>query len=218
MTKPGVATLMAGLAGAALTVLLAGCGKDTPSDSLAAETVRKYADRDLHDGLVIAKFERENGWVDETSANRYNVRYNYQLQLAKPYAEVVLLNAKRLKGEEEQAAKTSGKGGFFDLGALQNGVEAMGQAMAVNQWIGNQGDAFAPRYRRFLAGCTPCAAWLSDEQLAEKERRARFAAFASSWGFFEDLGFKDEAVVGSGLPRQAWAAFMKTEKGWQAVQ
>lgn len=218
MTKRGLATLLAGTAGAALTVLLAGCGSDTPSDSLAAQTVRKYADRDLHDGLVIARFERENGWVDQASVNRYNVRYNYQLQLAKPYAEVVLLNAQQLMREQTQAAKKSGNGGFFDLGAMQNDLEAMGQTMAINQWIGNQGDGFTPRYRKFIAGCAPCAAWLSGQELPEKERRARFLVFASSWGFFEELGFKDEAAVGSGLPRQAWASFMKTEKGWQAVQ
>lgn len=194
-------------------MLLSACGEDKPGDKLAADTVHKIADREVHPGLAVTDFIRENGWIDNQTPNRYNVRFNYNLTLTQPYAEVVLNNAKAIEKERQQNSKTAGKG-LFDVNAMQNGLEAMQQSMAITQWINNQGENFRPRYEKMIGNCAPCNSFIYDPALSKNEQNARFQTYVSSWGFFEELGFKDDMAVGKKVARQAWSAFMKTEKGW----
>lgn len=203
--------------GCALAVLLSGCGEEKPSDKMAADTVHKVAEQDANFGIEIVDFVRENGWVDDQTPNRYKVRFNYNLELVKPYSEVVLDNAKKIRNEMAQNSKGSG-GGFFDVNAMQSGLETMQQSMAVDEWVRNQGENFKPRFEKFAANCTPCMAYMYDKDVSKAEQNLRFQSYISSWGFFEGIGIKDDAIIGSKIPRQAWSAFMKTEKGWLPVQ
>lgn len=198
-------------------VFLGGCGEDVPSDQLAAKTVRKYAEQVVYPGLEITNYVRDNGWVDEDAPNRYKVQYTFDLKLVQPFPVIVLDNAKLLAATREQDAPQKNTG-LFDVAAIQKNLEALQQEVAVNQWIEGQGESFMPRYKSLIKNCTPCIAFLFDQEVSPEARSARFNAFASSWGFFEDLGIEDEAQVGSSIPRSAWAAFMKTEKGWQPVE
>jgi hypothetical protein len=203
--------------GGALLVLLAGCGEDKPGDKLAADTVRLVANGVAHNGLEVVDFVRENGWADQQMPNRYTVKYTFNLKLVKPYAEVVLANARLLRDDIAGKDKAAGNG-LFDLNRLQGGVEAMQQSLVVNQWVNNQGDAFKPRYQQLIKGCAPCDAYLYEPNLAQAEQNLRFQTYLSSWMYFEELGIKDDAVRGTKVARWASSAFMKTEKGWMAVQ
>ena len=89
--------------------------------------------------------------------------------------------------------------------------------MAVNQWIHNQGDSFKSRRDAFLGNCSPCVAYWNSED-APKEADTRRELILSSWIYFEELGFKDDFKVGDSIPRNAWAFFSKTEKGWQPIR
>lgn len=201
----------------ALVVILSGCGEEKPSDKMAADTVHKVAEQDANFGIEIVDFVRENGWVDDQTPNRYKVRFNYNLELIKPYSEIVLDNAKKIRSEMAQNSKGS-SGGSFDVNAMQSSLEAMQQSIAVNQWVRNQGENFKPRFEKFVANCTPCTAYVYDKDVSKAEQNLRFQSYISSWGFFEEVGIKDDAVIGSKIPRQASSAFMKTEKGWLPVQ
>ena len=195
---------------------LSGCGDDKPSDKLASETIRKVAETDLSDGLEISNFTRENGWVDNEAPNRYKVRYAYNLRLAKPYGEVVLANAKLLKGELEENAKNE-SGELFDVNTLTNSLQTMQLGIAIKTWIQDQGDGFSKRRDAFLNTCAPCIAYWNSED-SPKEAALRRQTFITSWIFFEKLGFKDSFKVGDSVPRNAWAAFIKTEKGWKPTE
>lgn len=183
----------------ALAMLLVACGEDKPSEKIAADAVYKVAEQEAHLGLKVVNFVRENGWVDEQSPNRYKVRYNYNLELVKPYSEVVLENAKNIRKN------------------LTN-LEALQLSWSINGWDKNQGDGFMQRYEKFVNSCVACTAYLLDQEISEHERKIRFGSYFSSWEFFEELGFKDDAAIGSKISRQAWSAFMKTENGWLPVQ
>ncbi len=196
--------------------LLSACGEDKPSDKVASDTVYKFAEQNLLEGLEIVDFVRENGWVDEQTPNRYKVRFNYNLKLVKPYPEVVLVNAKKIKNHFDVNIKKSGKG-LFDINSMKSNLETMQLSTSVNQWIQNQGDNFKPRYEKFLGDCASCIAYWNSED-APKEVNLRRQSYMSSWAHFEDLGFKDDAAIGTKIPRYAWAAFVKTEKGWQPVE
>lgn len=202
------------LPGCALVLLLSACGDDKPSDQLAADTIHKIADQEAYTGLAVVDFVRENGWVDDQATNRYKVRYNYNLKLVKPYAEVVLSNAQILRSDIEKKAKASGKG-EFDVNAMQSGLVSLQLTMVTEQWINNQGDNFQPRFQKFVGACKPCGAYIYDPGASHEEQLLRFRTFLSSWVYFEELGFKDDHVVGDKIARQAWSSFMKTEKGWQ---
>ncbi|MCU4119741.1 hypothetical protein [Variovorax sp. N23] len=193
--------------------LLVACGEDRPSDRLASDTIRKIAERDARFGLEVADFSRENGWVDNQAPNRYTIRYNYSLRLTTPYPEIVLANAKKLLSEVELRKKQA-VGGFLGMNALSNTLESVQQAANVNDWIESQGDDFKPRYLKMMENCAACVVYLNDNGLSKNEESVRFTTFFSSWEFFDELGFKDDAKIGNGIPRQAWSSFMKTEKGW----
>lgn len=49
------------------------------------------------------------------------------------------------------------------------------------------------------------------------EAKDRRMSFIAAWIAMEQYGFKDSAKVGDAVPRQAWAFFSKTEKGWQVA-
>ncbi|KVW86364.1 hypothetical protein [Burkholderia ubonensis] len=196
------------------SLALAGCD-DKPSDKVTSEVIRKIADNDSTEGLEVTNFERTNGQVDPNSANLYKVTYSYNLKLTKPYAETVLANAKLYQKDKAANAKRE-TGAFFDATALQNGVDNMQQSMLVNQWVTDQGDGFKVRRDALLNPCAPCIAWWNSEE-APAEAKDRRMAFITAWIAMEQYGFKDSAKIGDTVPRQAWAYFSKTEKGWQAA-
>ncbi|MFM0050687.1 hypothetical protein [Caballeronia grimmiae] len=196
------------------TLALAGCD-DKPSDKLSSEVIRKIADNDSTEGLEVTNFERANGQVDQNSANLYKVTYSYNLRLTQPYAETVLANAKLYQKDKATNAKRE-TGAFFDATALENSVNNMQQSMLVNQWIANQDDGFKARRDALLDPCAPCIAWWNSEE-APAEAKDRRMSFIAAWIAMEQYGFKDSAKVGDAVPRQAWAFFSKTEKGWQAA-
>ena len=211
LNKIGLAILFS-----AVTFALSGCLDDKPSDKIASETIRKIADSDLDEGLEIANFKRRNGQVDPDSANRYTVTYSYDVRLVKPLAEVVLAFAKDMSKEFESSVKKQ-TGAFIDPTKLQNDVNEMQIAMAVNQWIKKQGDTIKQRRDTLLANCSQCIDYLHNRDLPEKELKKRHFFFVGSWIYFEDFGFKDSAKVGDSVPRIASASFSKTEKGWQPI-
>lgn len=199
-----------------LVVILPGCGDDKPSDKLASETVRKVAENDCSTGLEVADFTRDNGWVDTETPNRYKVQYKYNLRLKKPYAEAVLAGAKEMQKEMAADSKKASSN-LFDINAMQNGLQTMQLAMAANKWIQDQGDGFAKRRDSFVGACGSCVEYWNSKD-APDEAKIRRQTFIASWAYLENYGFKDEAKIGDGVPRSAWAAFTKTENGWQPVQ
>lgn len=204
------------LAIATLSILLSACGDDKPGEKLASTKIRQIAESEKLEGLEIADFVRDNGWIDDQTPNRYNARYKYNLKLIKPYQEVVLDNAKSYKAEIEDNAKKTGNYLFY-TNAMQTSLATMHLSMTVDQWIGNQGKDFKLRLEKFLINCESCIDYWNAED-ASNEQNLRRETYIASWMHFEELGFKDDAVVGSKVPRQAWAAFMKTEKGWLPVE
>lgn len=199
----------------AVVVTLSGCLDDKPSDKLASETIRQVANNDQSEGLEIVNFQRSNGQVDPDSANRYKVTYSYDLRLEKPFAEVVLANAKVLQTSWAANAKRE-TGAFFDATKLENNLTDMQVNMAVNQWVKNQGESFKTRRDTLLGDCSSCVAYWNSKDVPN-EAQARRLALLSSWIYFEELGFKDSSKVGDSIPRRAWAFFSKTEKGWQPI-
>jgi hypothetical protein len=201
--KPVLASLLL-----CTTVLLQGCDQKTPGDALASKTVRVYAERDLHDGLVIEDFKRQNGWEDTSQINTYNVRYSYNLKLSKSMAEATLGLAKEAVAEINASKKNPG---FMGINQLQ---VSMGLSLAASEWINAQ-EGFAARRDAFLSDCRACIDFWNQEGEPDMVK-ARRNAFVYAWSEMEKLGFKDAAKVGDKVPREAWAAFMKTEKGWMA--
>lgn len=200
----------------AASLLLTACNKeDVPSDKLTSETIMKVAERDTMEGLKVADFRRDNGWQDTESPNRYIVRYAYNLELTQPLPEVVLAAAKDLMVE---VSKAEANPGFMGIN-LTNQVLSL--AMNASDWTRSQGDAFVARRDAFLKDCAPCLEYWNTSQgpsvskeLIDTHRHAYLVA----WKHVEDLGFADSANVGDRVGRTAWAAFMKTEKGWAAIE
>ena len=193
-----------------------GCGEDRPNDKITSEKIREIAEADVHDGLELVDFRRDNGWVDEKLPNRYKVQYAYNLRLIKPYAETILGNAQVFQRElasEKQKAGT----GFFDANAMENRLTALQLNVATTKWIQDQSGEFPKRRDFFLATCPNCIAYWNSED-NPSEAAARRLAFIATWILFESYGFKDDAKIGDTVSRVAWAMFTKSEKGWQPVQ
>jgi len=196
------------------TMALASCD-NKPSDSIAAPVIRKVAEENKLKGLEVVNFERANGQIDPNSANLYKVTYSYDLKLTKPVAEVVLANAKFYQEELAANAKRE-TGQFFDPTALENNLTLMQLSMNANQWLTNQDGGFKARWDVLMNTCAYCVTWLDSEDMPG-EAKNRKMLFLTAWAEIERYGFKDTATPGDTVPRQAWAFFSKTEKGWQAV-
>lgn len=190
--------------------VLSGCGRDGPGDKLSAEVVRPVAEVHVK-GIEVADFKRDNGWVDTQAPNRYIVQYKYNLKLAQPAPEVVLGLAKEIKAEFDESQKNPG---FMGVAALQASLDLHAGA---GEWIHAQGDEFAARRDSFLKNCAKCVDYWNAAD-AESEAGVRRDAFVTAWERLENLGFSDTAGVGDKVARTAWAAFMKTEKGWVAAR
>lgn len=190
-------------------VFLSACSDDKPSEEMAAKTVRPFAEQNLLPGMEITDYKRDNGWIDTDAPNRYKVQYVFNYALKKPLAEVVLEFAKQLQDEVQQKKKTNA--GFM-------GIEARGAEMAITmaatEFIKKQGDNFADRRDKFVGGCEPCVAYWNEKGSKDEVSTRRYT-FLLAWAAVEDMGFKDDAKVGDKVGRSAWAAFNKTEKGWQ---
>ncbi|MEM8516299.1 hypothetical protein [Janthinobacterium sp. CAN_S7] len=193
-------------------VLLSGCADDKPSDVLTAEKVQPYAEQSLVKGLELTDFKRDNGWVDTESPNRYKVQYVFNYRLTKPLPEIALQGAQDFMAEYDASQKKN-SGLIGGLNALN---ESMQLSITANEWIRNQGDQFAKRRDDFLSKCQPCVVYWNQSG-SEQDVSARRYAFVMAWSNLERLGFKDEAKTGAKVPRTAWAAFIKTEKGWKAA-
>jgi len=189
--------------------LLIACSENVPNDKLTYETILSYAKNDELEGLVVDDFKKENGWQDTSSANKYNVRYNYNLKLTKPLPEVVLGFANGLVDTVQQRHKNPG---FMGVDALQTDLNISTQA---DNWIAPQKDTFPARRDAFLLKCKSCTDFLS--RGSEDEINLHWNAFIVAWAELEKLGFKDKAIVGDKVPRQAWSGFMKTENGWRPI-
>ncbi|EIN00418.1 hypothetical protein WQE_15346 [Paraburkholderia hospita] len=174
--------------------LLTGCGKDTPDDELTARVVRPNAESGVT-GVEVIDYQRDNGWVDPQSANRYIVRYKFNWELKKPFFDIALARA---KGE-----RAEGSGGMFSL------------SDGTIEWLQkHDSNERSTRIDAMKAKCPACAAWLSEGD--EDETRARLNCFEDIWNALEKVGFKDTDLAGAKTPRTAWATFVKTEKGWEA--
>jgi hypothetical protein len=189
---------------------LTGCGEDTPSDKLSSEVIRPIAESGIK-GVEISDFNRDNGWVDTQAPNRYVIQYKYNFKLTQPLPEVVLGLAKGVKAEFDEKQKNPG---FMGIDAMQASLES---SLAASQWINAQGSNFKARRDSFLGNCAACVEYWNREG-AKDESKSRRDAFVLAWAHLESLGFTDSAAVGDKVPRQAWAAFTKTEKGWVAAQ
>jgi len=190
--------------------VLSGCSESKPNDDLAAKTVRPYAEQDLMKGIELADFKRDNGWVDTESSNRYKVQYTYNYRLTKPLPEVALQAAQELKNEYDASQKN--KSGF--VGGFNAWAESMQLSMGAGQWINSQGDQFIKRRDTFLGNCEACITYWN-QQGSDEEVSTRRYTFITAWSKLEALGFKDDAKTGDKISRSAWAAFIKTEKGWK---
>ncbi|MYN20228.1 hypothetical protein GTP81_26135 [Rugamonas sp. FT107W] len=189
---------------------LSGCGDSKPDDELAAKTVRPYAEQGLMMGIELTDFKRDNGWVDTDSPNRYKVQYTYNYRLSKPLAEVALQSAQAFKNEYDASQKN--RSGF--VGGFSTWAQSMQLSMTAEQWIDSQGAQFAKRRDGFLSNCEPCVAYWNQPGTEEDVSTRRYT-FVTAWSRLEALGFKDDAKAGDKLPLSAWAAFIKTEKGWK---
>lgn len=194
----------------AATAMLAGCGDDTPSKKLAEETAMNIAKNDAGSLFEVADFVRENGWQDNESANKYWVRYNYNLVFKKSLAEVVL-----------DAAKEAYPEGGTEKGfqGMANAVTGMGLAMKANLFVGeNKDGAFTKRFAAFIEDCTSCRAYLYDKTVSKQVGNMRANAFVASWATLaEEWNIDDSTKAGGKMARQATAGFMKTEKGWMTM-
>ena len=194
--------------------IASGCTKkeDVPSDKLSADVVRPYAESALLPGTAISEYKRENGWVDTQSPNKYVVRYDFKITLAKPLPEAVLELAQQYMAELEETKRNPG------LMGINNMQTTLAISAGGSQWMAAQGDAFIQRRDAFLTKCAPCVSFWNGNERAEDDKKYPRFAYALAWAQYEELGFKDTAAVGEGVPRQAWASFMKTENGWAAAQ
>lgn len=195
----------------AAAMLLAGCDEKTPGDRLSAETIRPIADRDAVEGLAVDEFKKENGWQDTAAINTYVVRYNYKLKLVKPLPEVALAQANAILSSYADAQKNPG---MMGINLWQAQLDLSQEA---SEWLRPQGDGFVARRDAFFAGCQACIDYWNREG-SKDEVNVRRQALIVAWSRLEAMGFKDADKVGAGVPRQAWAPFMKTEQGWMAKQ
>jgi PBP1b-binding outer membrane lipoprotein LpoB len=190
-------------------VLLGGCNEDIPSEKLSSEVVRKFAESGLA-GVEISDFQRDNGWVDTQTPNRYVVQYKYNYVVTRPLAEVVLALAKEIQAEVNVAKSNPG---FMGLEAAQASLDV---SLRANQWIVSQGDKFVSRRDSFLGSCSSCVEYWNSEEPSD-DLKLRRESYVVAWAQLENLGFSDSTDIGDTVPRQAWAAFKKTEKGWVAA-
>jgi hypothetical protein len=188
---------------ALLTVHLGGCGDDTPDDKLSAKVVRPYAESGVRD-VEIADYQRDNGWVDPNSPNRYVVRYKFNWELKKPFYLVTLEYAQDLrKGIDDQAA------GLQPIANLWTIYTTAGD------WATSQGKAaYSSRYLAMTKGCPECAAWI-DQETDKDERVKRVNCFVYAWSQLAQYGFADGTPAGQKVSRIAWSTFVKTENGWE---
>ena len=191
--------------------ILMGCNEETPNDKLSSATVKPYAEADLVTGLELTDYIRDNGWADNQAPNRYIVQYKFNYRLTMPLPNTVLGFAKEIKAELDEKTKNPG---FMGLDGMQ---AKLASSTSAAQWIAAQGDKFAIRRDNFLGGCAECISYWNGE-ISENERQERKESFILAWAYFENLGFPDKATTGEKIPREAWAAFSKTEKGWAAAK
>lgn len=188
----------------ACVVLLAGCD-DTPSNSMTDAQNKKVAETEAWvPSIKVVDFVRENAWYDQGNKMRYIVRHNYNLQLTKPFGEVALDMVKDM----EKGAKSS----------QQGGLAAAAQSMASGFFVaGMQAEAnYQERFRAILKQCQECTNYLFKDEKAGKEVTTnRIIYFHLAWNWLSEHGFPEaETTTSTKSPRQAWTAFIKTEKGW----
>lgn len=202
--------LASALLAVTVTAMLAGCGDDTPSKKQAEEAAMKLAKNDAGSSFEVADFVRENGWQDTESANKYWVRYNYNLVFKKSLAELALETAKEAYPEGGTEEGFQG---------MANAVTGMGLAMKANLFIGeNKDGAFTKRFVAFIEDCASCRAYLYDKTVSKQVDNMRANAFIASWATLaEEWNIDDSTKAGGKMARQATAGFMKTEKGWMTI-
>ncbi|ENO78038.1 hypothetical protein B447_15034 [Thauera sp. 27] len=202
------------LVGVIAAFIATGCTKkeDVPSEKLSADVIRPIAESFLLPGTTMTDYKRENGWVDTQSPNQYMVRYTYNITLTKPLPEAILELAQQYMKELDESKRSPGL----------MGINSMQTAFAITaggtQWVSAQGDAFAQRRDALLGQCAPCISFWNGTDGDKDSATYSRSAYSLAWSQYEELGFKDTAAVGDGVPRRAWAPFMKTENGWAAVQ
>lgn len=187
-------------------LFLTGCGEDTPNDKLTSEVIRPLTESGVK-GVETTDFKRDNGWVDSQAPNRYVVQYTYNFKLTQPLAEVTLGLAKEYKAEADKLIQNSG---FMGSSAK------LDMSARAADWKYAQGEKYIQRRDSFVGKCAPCLAFWN--QASSEQEASPRTAFILAWEHLETLGFSDSANTGDKVPRQAWAAFRKTEKGWAAVK
>lgn len=196
-----------------VTVFLSGCdGDKTPSEKVTGPVVRQYAESGIRD-VEIADYQRDNGWVDTSAPNRYDVQYKYNWELKKPFPQVLLEHAQDVRRNDED--ELSG------LALADTMFGMLDKAMAAAEASGAQGssasdDPYQQREAALFKRCRECAVWLT--QGDDNEKTLRSHAFMLAWKDLENLGYADDAPAGVKVPRTAWAAFSKTENGWEAAK
>lgn len=198
MKKLGIAAL------AACALLLTGC-EDTPSSSVSEAQNKKTAEGEAYvPSMKVVDFVRENAWYDQGNKMRYIVRHNYNLQLTKSFGDVAVDITKAM--EKESEANTQG--------GLAAAAQAMGGGMFVAQMQARKD--YKDRFQAILRQCQECSGYLfKDDKVSKDVIGQRIINFHLAWNGLAELGFPEaNTTPETKVARQAWSAFMKTEKGW----
>ena len=189
---------------AACVLLLTGCD-DVPSSSMTDAQNKKVAETEAWvPSIKVVDFIRENAWYDQGNQMRYIVRHNYNLQLTKSFGDVALDIVKDMEKDDKTKQ--------------QGGLAAAGEAMATGLFVANMQAApnYQERFKAILKQCKECSYYLFKDEKAGKEiTGTRIIYFHLAWNWLSERGFPEaETTNATKAPRQAWTAFIKTEKGW----
>ncbi|MBV2182373.1 MAG: hypothetical protein KUL86_14230 [Castellaniella sp.] len=183
-------------------------GDSKPPDALTLKAATESAQQDVVLGTETRAFKRDNGWVDPNSANRYLVRYAYEIALTDDMPQVVLNLAKDTEAQLQEIKKNPGFMGVDSLNAT------LSISNAASNWINGQ-EKPMDRVNTFLSNCAECIAYWNNDGGEEEATTRHRNVFMASWSTLESMGFKDNMKKGDGVPWHSTISFMKTENGWE---
>lgn len=182
-------------------------GDSKPPDDLTLKAATELAQNSVVIGTETRAFKRDNGWVDPNSANRYLVRYTYEIALKTDMPQAVLELAKELEVTISEFNKNPVDESPY-LQALINIHSAS------ENWFRTQNNLM-DRVNQLFSTCHQCLTYWNNDDGDEAITKAHRLAFTASWSHLEYMGFKDDMKKGDGVPWHTTITFMKTENGWE---
>jgi len=184
-------------------------GDSKPPDDLALKAATELAQNRVVSGTEARAFKRDNGWVDPDSANRYLVRYTYEMALKADMPQAVLGLAKEFEVTLSEFDKNPND-------ASPYGQASINIVLLSTNWTNDQNNLM-DRVNRLVSTCDQCIAYWNNEDGDEKTTDRHRIAFRASWAHLESMGFKDDMKKGDGAPWNLTVTFMKTENGWEKI-